>query len=84
MRKKRLTDGYSFRGFRPYQVVSGIDDDPCARIVRLKRIQKKRNVLNAGNLTAAITIRKPNSLGIYRAETCVCTLKLQCDGVDAG
>ena len=41
MKKIRLTDAYKFKGFIPYQVCYGIESDPNARVIRLKRIQKK-------------------------------------------
>src|SRR5208282_2404784 len=41
-RQRRLSDGYSFAGFRARATVRGVFGDPDVRIVRLDRRSKKR------------------------------------------
>src|SRR5215467_11920898 len=41
-RQRRLSDGYSFAGFRARATVRGVFGDPNVRIVRLDRRSKKR------------------------------------------
>ena len=46
MRKhKRLADAYRFPGFTPSMTVKGVFGDPKARVVELKRRQKKLSAL---------------------------------------
>jgi len=47
MRKKRLIDTYRFQGFVPEQEVQEAVSDTNARIIQLKRRQKKQYVLFA-------------------------------------
>jgi hypothetical protein len=82
MQRKRLSDGYRYEGFRPYQTVTGLEDAPRARVVRLKRLQKKRNVPNVGDCIGATTIQKRNWSEICHVETCWYTLSFCSD--DAG
>ena len=44
IKQKRLSDAYRFPGFQPMQKLVGIFGDPKARVIRLKRIEKKRVV----------------------------------------
>jgi len=49
MKKQRdLLDEYRFPGFRPRPNIQGIFGDPKARVIRLERIQKKRQTGNRG------------------------------------
>jgi len=41
-RQRRLSDGYSFAGFRAAASVRGVFGDPQVRVVRLDRRSKKR------------------------------------------
>jgi hypothetical protein len=41
---KRLTDAYRFHGFTPFQTVKGLFGDPKARVIVMKRRQKKQFV----------------------------------------
>ena len=45
--------------------LKGIMGDPAARIIKLKRIQKKSNVQTAGEKQTAITILKLRGFVIY-------------------
>jgi hypothetical protein len=52
----RLSDGYSFAGFRARATVRGVFGDPDVRIVRLVRRSKKRLAAVAGWSGAGGTI----------------------------
>jgi hypothetical protein len=52
-RRRRLSDGYSFAGFRANATVRGVFGDPNVRIVRLDRRSKKRFAAVAGGSTPA-------------------------------
>jgi len=57
-RQQRLSDGYSFAGFRARAGVRGVFGDPNARIVCLDRRSKKRFAVVAGRfITAGTTVR---------------------------
>src|SRR5208282_3449912 len=47
-RQRRLSDGYSFAGFRANETVRGVFGDPDVRILRLDRRSKKRFAAVAG------------------------------------
>jgi hypothetical protein len=53
---RRLSDGYSFAGFRARATVRGVFGDPDVRIVRLERRSKKRFAAVAGWSGSAGTI----------------------------
>jgi len=55
-RQRRLSDGYSFVGFRANATVRGVFGDPDVRIVRLDRRSKKRFAAVVGGSTMAGTI----------------------------
>jgi len=55
-RLRRLSDGYSFAGFRARATVRGVFGDPDMRIVRLERRSKKRTAAVAGGSGLAGTI----------------------------
>src|SRR5260370_21717172 len=54
-RWRRLSDGYSFAGFRANPTVRGVFGDPDVRIVRLDRRSKKRFAAVVGWSTTAGT-----------------------------
>jgi hypothetical protein len=54
-RQRRLSDGYSFSGFRANAAVRGVFGDPDVRIVRLDRRAKKRFAAVVGVSTTAGT-----------------------------
>jgi hypothetical protein len=47
-RQHRLSDGYSFEGFRPEATLRGVFGDPNVRIVALERRSKKPSAVAAG------------------------------------
>ena len=55
-RQRRLSDGYSFAGFRARATVRGVFGDPDVRIVGLERRSKKRFAAVAGGSRMAGTI----------------------------
>lgn len=58
MLKKRLTDGYKFKGFKTMQLIQGVDSNPNARIIKLKRFQKKVYATAAENIIEPIMTKK--------------------------
>jgi hypothetical protein len=63
--KQTLLSLYSFKGFRARSKLKGIDKDPEARVITLKRRQKKRNARAAGKVHAHSMIPKSNACAIY-------------------
>jgi hypothetical protein len=57
-KKRQLLDEYRFPGFCPRSDVHGVFGDPKARVIQLKRTQKKRSVDVVGKYTEAITTRR--------------------------
>ena len=57
-KKRRLLDEYQFPGFRPMSKIQGVFGDPKARIIRLKRTQKKQFADAVAQLIADTTTRK--------------------------
>ena len=55
---KRLSDAYRFPGFQPLQKVVGIFGDPKARVIRLKRTEKKHVVQTVAGGIGVFTIIK--------------------------
>jgi hypothetical protein len=64
-KKRRLLDEYQFPGSRLRSKIQGIFGDPKARVIRLKRTQKKQHAVAAGQCIAVITTRQYD-----RDETC--------------
>ncbi len=62
---KRLLDEYRFPGFRPVAKIKGKFGDSKARIIPLKRRQKKQRVAVAEQLIKAIMIAKHDLFVIY-------------------
>lgn len=71
---RRLTDAYRFPGFKPQQEVVGVFGDPIARVIRLKRIQKKQCARVVVSLQQVIMTTKYVGYAIFRAATNGCTL----------
>lgn len=66
---KKLLDAYTFPGFRPLAVVKGKFGDNKARIIHLKRRQKKLFAAVAGLLARTSMTGKPGWSGICLAAT---------------
>lgn len=60
MKTKRLTDGYKFKGFKAMQLIQGDDTDPNARIIKLKRLQKKVYAVAAESIIGHIMTKEIN------------------------
>lgn len=81
---KRLTDEYAYPGFRPMQKVRIHPDKPGARIITLRRRQKKLYAGAVGRLITHFTTGRQDLCGIYPAEMHRYILKLRYDESDAG
>jgi hypothetical protein len=64
-KKRRLLDEYRFPGFSPRAEIKGIFGDSKARVIRLKRTQKKQSAGVVGGFMGAITIRRCVGYEIY-------------------
>jgi hypothetical protein len=65
MGKHRLTDGYRITGYKSYQIVFGLPEDPQARVIKTKRIQKKLFVRNVEANIDISTTKSLNSFEIF-------------------
>jgi hypothetical protein len=74
--KKRLTDGYRFRGFTPDPIVHGVFGDPKAVVITLKRREKKLVVRYAVMPGRRSTTGKSTGPEIYPRVTVVCLWRL--------
>jgi hypothetical protein len=82
-KKRRLLDEYQFSGFRPRSKILGIFGDSKARVVRLKRSQKKRHAVAAAPYITVITTRQCDGYGICPVEMPGSTWKWKSDGFGA-
>lgn len=64
-KKRKLLDEYRFPGFRPRAEIQGVFGDPKARVIRLKRTQKKQYAGNVARFIGIITTRRFAEYGIY-------------------
>jgi hypothetical protein len=84
MRKPlRLPDAYRFPGFRPEPIVRGCFGDPKARIVSLRRRQKKRRAAAVASPFEAVTTESCVRHAICRAATPAFTWNSKFDGCTA-
>jgi len=65
-KKRKLLDEYRFPGFRPRAEIKGIFGDPKARVIQLKRTQKKQYAGIVAQFIGVITTRQCVRFGIYR------------------
>ena len=77
-KKRRLLDEYRFTGFGPRAEIKGIFGDSKARVIRLKRIQKKRYAGVVERFIGVITTRRCVGYGIYPVEMHGFTWKWRC------
>ena len=77
-KKRRLLDEYRFTGFGPRAEIKGIFGDSKARVIRLKRIQKKRYAGVVERFMGVITTRRYVGYGIYPVEMYGFTWKWRC------
>ena len=79
MRKhKRLTDAYRFPGFTPSETVKGVFGDPKARVIELKRRQKKLSALCVVVRLRVFTTASDAVFVIFPAVTRGCILRSNC------
>jgi hypothetical protein len=78
-RLRRLSDGYSFAGFRARATVRGVFGDRDVRIVRLERRSKKRFAAVAGWSGAGGTIGGYVGFATCRARDFGLFWKSKCD-----
>jgi hypothetical protein len=77
--RRRLSDGYSFSGFRVRETVRGVFGDPGVRIVKLDRRSKKRLAAAAVASSRVGTIAGYGEFGTFRAPGCGLFWSWRCD-----
>lgn len=60
-----LTDGYNFKGFKAMQKILYLDKKPNARIIQLKRIQKKLCAFAVENIIEPTTTKNQSFFVIF-------------------
>lgn len=80
MKKHTLYQTYAFPGFTPRKNLLGLDGDTDARIVVLKRYQKKQSVRSVDAGIELFTTARPNGYVTCPVETCTFTCKWKCVG----
>jgi len=85
MRKhKRLTDAYQFPGFIPLQTVKGVFGDPKARVIQLKRRQKKHAVRSVVSRREAFTTARCAVSATFPVATGACMWNWRFDASGVG
>jgi len=84
VRGRQLRDAYRFPGFVPAATVRGVFGDPLARVVTLRRRQKKQPVGFAGVGTAVFTIRSFVWFETCRVVSTAFIWRCWCAGLPAG
>lgn len=84
MKKKRLSDAYTFPGYVPQEKVIGIFGDSRARVVRLERTGKKLSVAHAELLFLRSMTEGSSGSVTFHAATLEYFLKSRSDGFSAG
>lgn len=84
MKKKRLSDAYTFPGYVPQEKVLGIFGDSRARVVRLERTGKKPSVVPAVLLLLRSMTEKLSESVTFPAATLESILKSRSDEFSAG
>lgn len=69
-RHKRLIDTYRFKGYSPDENLTGIFGDSKARVIHLKRLEKKQFVHYVELLTKVITTERHVEYAIFPMEIC--------------
>jgi hypothetical protein len=72
-KRRRLTDTYTFPGFRPLQTIIGLFGDPRARLIRLVRRGKKRSAVYVARRTGFGTTGVRGACETYLMATCEST-----------
>lgn len=82
--KRTFAELYSFPGFRAKAKFKGVFGDPHARIVELRRVQKKRHAPSAGGVGGAFTITEYTEYATGTAAGCESTWNSNIDESIAG
>jgi hypothetical protein len=82
-KKRRLLDEYQFPGFRPESRIQGIFGDPKARVISLKRTEKKQLAVTAAQCIAVITTRQYDGYETFLVGMSGYTWKWTFDGFGA-
>lgn len=77
MKKQRLSDAYRMPGFIPAHEIQAVVTDDGARVIVMKRRQKKRFVLPAVGHTVHIMTAQNGALETCRAASCGYISKLR-------
>jgi hypothetical protein len=81
---RRLTDTYTFPGFRPQQTIHGLFGDSHARLIRLTRRGKKRSAGHVGRPTSRGTTDGCAGCAICPTGRCASTSSSRCVGWPVG
>lgn len=82
-KSRSLMDEYRIPGFYPKARVRGKFSDPKARIIDLKRRQKKLSAERVEQVTEAFMIKKPGEFGTCRVGTPRFTWSFRYGGLSA-
>lgn len=77
MKKQRLSDAYRFPGFVPEHEIQVNEADVGARVIRMKRRQKKRFVRFVAGHICRIMTTPGDGFATCHAASCVYCLKLK-------
>jgi len=83
-KQRRLLDEYRFPGYRPKARIRGVFGDPRARVIELKRIQKKRYGAAAERFIGVITTRSCGRYGIFPVGILGSIWRWRCGGFNVG
>jgi hypothetical protein len=82
MKKQRLSDAYRFPGFIPEREIQTKRADDGARVIRMKRCQKKQFVRFADEVTVLITTVRNDESATCLAASFGYFLSLSCAGLN--
>ena len=77
--RRNLREAYRFPGFVPARSIRGVFGNPQARVVSLKRRQKKQPAESAGAGTETTTTESSRGCETYPVATCKSTWSWKCD-----
>jgi len=82
-KNRKLLDEYRHPGFRPMAKIKGVFGDTRARVITLRRTQKKRYAAVAVQCIEVITTRRRDAYGIFHVEMPGYIWKWKCGGSNA-
>ena len=83
-KQRRLLDEYRFPGYRPSAKIRGVFGYPRARVIYLKRTQKKRYAVVAERSIGVITTRRCVGYETYPVGMLGSIWRWKCGGSNAG